>query len=107
MAAADEVTDHGDADGAGGGTVGDQGGNEDPEPGVAHHGTRRNASQGVVRSRHGAGCPGMRRPVFPGKRYEDWNLEDPAGKGVEAVRPIGDEIRTRVEKLLTGLGPTA
>lgn len=49
----------------------------------------------------------MRRPVFPGKRYENWNLEDPAGKGVEAVRPIGDEIRTWVEKLLTGLGPTA
>ncbi|MGA3489754.1 arsenate reductase ArsC [Micromonosporaceae bacterium DT55] len=48
------------------------------------------------------GC-GDACPVFPGKRYEDWKLEDPAGKGVEAVRPIRDEIRTRVEKLLTEL----
>ncbi|MGC4747451.1 arsenate reductase ArsC [Micromonospora sp. DT201] len=51
------------------------------------------------------GC-GDACPVFPGKRYEDWQLEDPAGKGVEAVRPIRDEIRTRVEKLLTELSPT-
>ncbi|GIJ23856.1 arsenate reductase ArsC [Micromonospora lutea] len=42
-------------------------------------------------------------PVFPGKRYEDWKLEDPAGKGIEAVRPIRDEIKTRIEKLLTDL----
>ncbi|WP_033346023.1 arsenate reductase ArsC [Catenuloplanes japonicus] len=45
------------------------------------------------------GC-GDTCPVFPGKRYEDWKLDDPAGQGVEAVRPIRDEIRTRVEKLL-------
>ncbi|MFI2649153.1 arsenate reductase ArsC [Micromonospora fulviviridis] len=51
------------------------------------------------------GC-GDACPVFPGKRYEDWKLEDPAGKGVEAVRPIRDEIRTRVEKLLTELRAT-
>ncbi|XVQ06534.1 arsenate reductase ArsC [Spirillospora sp. CA-255316] len=38
-------------------------------------------------------------PVFPGKRYLDWTLDDPAGQGVEAVRPIRDEIRTRVEHL--------
>ena len=38
-------------------------------------------------------------PVFPGKRYLDWTLDDPAGQGVEAVRPIRDEIRTRVEGL--------
>ncbi|WP_433476183.1 arsenate reductase ArsC [Spirillospora sp. CA-142024] len=38
-------------------------------------------------------------PVFPGKRYLDWTLDDPAGQGVEAVRPIRDEIRTRVEAL--------
>jgi arsenate reductase len=38
-------------------------------------------------------------PVFPGKRYLDWTLEDPAGQGVESVRPIRDEIRTRVEGL--------
>ena len=46
------------------------------------------------------GC-GDACPVFPGKRYEDWKLDDPAGRGVEAVRPIRDEIRTRIEKLLT------
>ncbi|GAA0367528.1 ACR3 family arsenite efflux transporter [Micromonospora gifhornensis] len=45
-------------------------------------------------------------PVFPGKRYEDWKLEDPAGKGVEAVRPIRDEIKTSVEQLLADLIPT-
>ncbi|MFJ5597705.1 arsenate reductase ArsC [Micromonospora parva] len=48
------------------------------------------------------GC-GDTCPVFPGKRYEDWKLDDPAGKGVESVRPIRDEIRTRVEKLLSDL----
>jgi len=49
------------------------------------------------------GC-GDTCPWFPGKRYEDWVLDDPAGQGVEAVRPIRDEIRTRVEKLLRELG---
>jgi arsenate reductase len=42
-------------------------------------------------------------PVFPGKRYEDWQLDDPAGQGIEAVRPIRDEIRARVEKLVAEL----
>jgi arsenate reductase len=42
-------------------------------------------------------------PVFPGKRYLDWNLDDPAGQGIDAVRPIRDEIRTRVERLITEL----
>ncbi|MEW2476339.1 arsenate reductase ArsC [Micromonospora gifhornensis] len=42
-------------------------------------------------------------PAFPGKRYEDWQLDDPAGKGVEAVRPIRDAIRTRIETLLADL----
>ncbi|WP_030490254.1 arsenate reductase ArsC [Micromonospora chokoriensis] len=51
------------------------------------------------------GC-GDTCPVFPGKRYEDWKLDDPAGQGVEAVRPIRDEIRGRVEKLLAELHPT-
>ncbi|MEU8154723.1 arsenate reductase ArsC [Micromonospora sp. NPDC048986] len=50
------------------------------------------------------GC-GDTCPVFPGKRYEDWKLDDPAGQGVDAVRPIRDEIRDRVEKLLTELNP--
>ncbi|GAA3934652.1 arsenate reductase ArsC [Streptomyces gulbargensis] len=45
------------------------------------------------------GC-GDACPVFPGKRYLDWALEDPAGKGVEAVRPIRDAIRARVEALV-------
>lgn len=43
-------------------------------------------------------------PIFPGKRYEDWKLDDPAGQGLEAVRPIRDEIRARVEALLGELG---
>jgi protein-tyrosine-phosphatase len=49
------------------------------------------------------GC-GDTCPYFPGKRYEDWVLDDPAGQGVEAVRPIRDEIRARVETLLRELG---
>jgi arsenate reductase (thioredoxin) len=50
------------------------------------------------------GC-GDACPVFPGKRYEDWNLDDPAGQDIEAVRPIRDEIRKRVEQLIAGLEP--
>ncbi|MDA8439494.1 MAG: arsenate reductase ArsC [Propionibacterium sp.] len=42
-------------------------------------------------------------PIFPGKRYEDWALEDPAGQGIDAVRPIRDEIRARVLTLLAEL----
>jgi arsenate reductase len=45
------------------------------------------------------GC-GDTCPVFPGKRYEDWELTDPAGLGIDEVRPIRDEIRGRVERLL-------
>jgi protein-tyrosine-phosphatase len=45
------------------------------------------------------GC-GDECPYFPGKRYEDWALEDPAGQGIEAVRPIRDEIRGRIERLI-------
>ena len=44
-------------------------------------------------------------PVFPGKRYEDWVLEDPAGQGVDAVRPIRDEIRRRIEALIAEIAP--
>jgi arsenate reductase len=50
------------------------------------------------------GC-GDACPVFPGKRYEDWKLDDPAGQGIEAVRPIRDEIRRRVGALLADLVP--
>ncbi|KUN78265.1 phosphotyrosine protein phosphatase [Streptomyces bungoensis] len=54
------------------------------------------------------GC-GDACPVFPGKKYLDWALADPAGKGVEAVRPIRDEIRERVEALIAEIdaGPEA
>ncbi|MCG5221031.1 arsenate reductase ArsC [Streptosporangium sp. KLBMP 9127] len=48
------------------------------------------------------GC-GDACPIFPGKRYEDWQLADPAGQGIEAVRPIRDEIRDRIKKLITEL----
>ena len=50
------------------------------------------------------GC-GDTCPFYPGKRYEDWVLEDPAGKGVESVRPIRNEIRGRVEALIAELTP--
>jgi arsenate reductase len=48
------------------------------------------------------GC-GDACPVFPGKRYEDWELTDPAGRGIEEVRPIRDEIERRVRRLLVEL----
>ncbi|MEU5637421.1 arsenate reductase ArsC [Streptomyces rishiriensis] len=49
------------------------------------------------------GC-GDACPYFPGKRYLDWKLDDPAGQGVEAVRPIRDEIERRIRGLLAELG---
>ena len=49
------------------------------------------------------GC-GDACPIYPGKRYEDWELEDPAGKDLETVRRIRDEIETRVRALLAELG---
>src|SRR4028118_1791794 len=48
------------------------------------------------------GC-GDECPYVPGKRYEDWELDDPAGQGIDAVRPIRDEIRRRVEALAAEL----
>ena len=50
------------------------------------------------------GC-GDTCPFYPGKRYEDWVLDDPAGQDIEAVRPIRDEIRRRVEALIADLVP--
>ena len=50
------------------------------------------------------GC-GDACPIFPGKRYEDWSLDDPAGQGIEAVRPIRDDIRQRVQTLIDDLLP--
>lgn len=48
------------------------------------------------------GC-GDACPFFPGKRYEDWELDDPAGQGIDAVRPIRDDIRARIERLVADL----
>ncbi|MBB2915396.1 protein-tyrosine-phosphatase [Streptosporangium becharense] len=50
------------------------------------------------------GC-GDACPIFPGKRYEDWQLDDPAGQGIDAVRPIRDEIETRVRALIAEITP--
>ncbi|TDC50010.1 arsenate reductase ArsC [Jiangella ureilytica] len=52
------------------------------------------------------GC-GDACPFYPGKRYEDWELDDPAGQGIEAVRPIRDDIRGRVEALIASLKESA
>ena len=52
------------------------------------------------------GC-GDTCPIYPGKRYEDWELDDPAGQGVDGVRPIRDEIRQRVTALIESLGQPA
>jgi arsenate reductase len=52
------------------------------------------------------GC-GDTCPIFPGKRYEDWALDDPRGQGIESVRRIRDDIRTRVDALIVGLVPDA
>lgn len=51
------------------------------------------------------GC-GDACPIFPGKRYEDWELDDPAGQGIEEVRLIRDEIRARIDALLADLRST-
>jgi len=56
------------------------------------------ASDAVVTMGCGDACP-----YYPGKRYEDWVLDDPAGQGIESVRVIRDEIKGRVEKLLAEL----
>jgi len=48
------------------------------------------------------GC-GDACPFFPGTRYEDWVLDDPAGQGIDAVRPIRDDIRRRIETLVAEL----
>ncbi|MFE7003133.1 arsenate reductase ArsC [Streptomyces griseus] len=50
------------------------------------------------------GC-GDTCPVFPGKKYLDWALEDPAGRGIESVRPIRDQIERHVRSLLSDLQP--
>ena len=57
-------------------------------------------SDAVITMGFGDACP-----IFPGKRYEDWVLEDPAGQNLEFVRKVRDEIKVRVEKLLRELLP--
>ena len=52
------------------------------------------------------GC-GDTCPYYPGKRYEDWVLADPAGQGIDAVRPIRDQIKARIEALIAELVPAA
>lgn len=56
------------------------------------------ASDAVITMGCGDACP-----IFPGKRYEDWELTDPAGKGLDEVRPIRDDIKQRVQRLLDEL----
>ena len=60
------------------------------------------ASDVVVTMGCGDACP-----FFPGKRYEDWTLDDPAGQGIDAVRPIRDEIGRRIKNLVSELLPGA
>ncbi len=57
------------------------------------------ASDAVITMGCGDACP-----IFPGKRYEDWELVDPAGRGLDEVRPIRDDIKARVTTLLRELG---
>jgi len=59
------------------------------------------ASDAVITMGCGDACP-----IFPGKRYEDWELEDPAGKDLDTVRRVRDDIKQRVEALLADLLPT-
>ncbi|SCD55907.1 arsenate reductase ArsC [Streptomyces sp. OspMP-M43] len=58
------------------------------------------ASDAVITMGCGDTCP-----VFPGKKYLDWTLEDPAGRGIESVRPIRDQIERHVRSLLSDLRP--
>ena len=60
------------------------------------------AADVVITMGCGDGCP-----FYPGKRYEDWQLDDPAGQDVDAVRPIRDAIEQRVRALLDSLGVAA
>jgi arsenate reductase (thioredoxin) len=59
------------------------------------------ASDVVVTMGCGDACP-----IFPGKRYEDWQLEDPAGQGIETVRRVRDDIRGRIQQLIEELLPS-
>ena len=67
-------------------------------PEAPHRRRRRRPSDVVITMGCGDACP-----VFPGKRYEDWELDDPAGQGIDAVRPIRDDIRDRMAALIADL----
>jgi arsenate reductase len=69
----------------------------DQTPKKLQYATAR-ASDVIVTMGCGDACP-----VFPGKRYEDWQLTDPAGQSIDVVRAVRDDIRTRVEKLVSDL----
>lgn len=71
---------------------------------ITHEGPERLTDEGVRAADVviTMGC-GDACPIFPGKRYEDWDLDDPAGQGLEIVRRIRDEIEGRVRRLLEGL----
>jgi arsenate reductase len=73
----------------------------DQKPKILENGTVE-SSDVIVTMGCGDACP-----YFPGKRYEDWKLDDPASQDVEAIRPIRDEIKTRIEKLLADLTPAS
>ncbi|MBM3715316.1 MAG: arsenate reductase ArsC [Actinobacteria bacterium] len=60
------------------------------------------ASDAVITMGCGDACP-----IFPGKRYEDWELDDPAGQDLDAVRRIRDDIKERVRELIVSLNPAA
>jgi len=66
---------------------------------IAHEVPKILTTESVQESVITMGC-GDTCPFFPGKRYEDWVLEDPAGKGIETVREVRDEIKRRVTELL-------
>jgi len=64
-------------------------------------------AEGASRSRRSPCQPSDACPIYPGKRYLDWELTDPAGKALDKIRPIRDEIDARVQALLAGLGAAA
>lgn len=72
-----------------------------PDNGSCQFAKAVQASDVVITMGCGDACP-----VFPGRRYLDWTLADPAGQGIAAVRPIRDEIEVRIRGLLADLLPT-
>ncbi len=71
------------------------------KPKILDHDTVR-ASDVVITMGFGDACP-----IFPGTRYEDWQLDDPAGQSIETVRAIRDDIKNRVQELVIDLLPSS